>query len=173
MSPPKCTKISAWSGKQQVNLLSSSDHSFCTWGTFDVYHQFFTHLSLKLSSLGAGIVFGTDAEASLVRAIVKWFEKPVMLRCSNHLKDNVQDYLKDRIGMTIQDRSLISGELFGLGGMAQSNSEAVLEVLSTSFKTKWAHVKGLNDYIEKKICPVALENILKPLWYEAHHQCGC
>ena len=60
-----------------------------SWGTFDVYHQFFSHLSLKLSSLGAGVVFGTDGEASLVRAIVKCFEKPVMLHCSKHFKDNV------------------------------------------------------------------------------------
>ena len=31
--------------------------------------------------------------------------------------------------MTVQDRSIISGELFGLGGMAQCDSEAVFEVL--------------------------------------------
>ena len=46
---------------------------FSIQGSYEIYHQFFSHLSMKLSSLGPGIIFGTDGKIPLVSAIMKCF----------------------------------------------------------------------------------------------------
>ena len=51
-------------------------------------------------------------------------------------------------------------------GIARCNSEAVFDELHACFKSKWEHVEGLIEYIEKKIFPVILHHMLKPTWYE-------
>ena len=92
--------------------------------------MFLSYLALKLSDLGSNIIFGTDNERSLVNVIEKRFDKPIMLRCTKHLKDNVQDQLKDKIGLSVMDRSKIGQQIFGhMSGIAVSNSEAVFHDL--------------------------------------------
>ena len=66
---------------------------FSIQGSYEIYHQFFSHLSMKLSSLGPGIIFGTDGKIPLVSAIMKCFQTPTMLRRTKYPEDNVQDYV--------------------------------------------------------------------------------
>ena len=77
-----------------------------------------------------------------------------------------QDHLRDKIGVTVNDRSAITQDLFDDHGIARCNSEAVFDELHACFKSKWEHVEGLIEYIEKKIFPVILHHMLKPTWYE-------
>ena len=47
---------------------------------------------MKVSNFKPGTIFGTDGEITLVSAILKCFQAPIMLRNPKYLKDIVQDY---------------------------------------------------------------------------------
>lgn len=58
-----------------------------SYGLFDSYFPFFSHLSMKLQKQ-ENLKIGSDDEAALVNAIEAAFNSVTLVKCTKHLKGN-------------------------------------------------------------------------------------
>jgi hypothetical protein len=101
----------------------------------DKYHYFLSHISARLSStinnvdviLPPGIHMGSDDEKAFTNAIDSVFPASNRSLCNKHLKDNVSDYLKNKIGVNTKDRVNIVERIFGDNGILKSKDEYQFE----------------------------------------------
>jgi hypothetical protein len=63
----------------------------------DVLFPSFCRCTLKIK-------YGSDDEKALTKAIDSVFPASKRSLCNKHLKDNVSDYLKNKIGVNTKDR---------------------------------------------------------------------
>jgi hypothetical protein len=68
---------------------------FIHWdGNFETCHHFISHLQIKLSDVQHhNIVFGTDQEAAVIKAIIACFLQATHILCTKHLKENTRENL--------------------------------------------------------------------------------
>ncbi len=78
-------------------------------GHFDyrMYRDFFHHLSVELSSSPSPPVIGTDDEKAMRKAIHQAFPNSANIVCVRHLRNDVIDHLRDKIGAETGTRSAI------------------------------------------------------------------
>ena len=89
--------------------------------TFHNYHYFLSHISAKLASSISDIdvipppqiEVGSDDEKALAKAIDVVFPNSKRSLCTKHLKDNITDYLKNKIGINTKDRIHLIDLIFG------------------------------------------------------------
>ena len=81
--------------------------------TFRPFHYFAStmiRLNPQLISLKA---FGTDGESELIKAFQMCFPNSVHLRCTNHLRQNVKDKLRDLNMSQIVSKEILA-DIFGI-----------------------------------------------------------
>jgi len=74
---------------------------------FEKYHYFLSHINAKLTNsidnfdiiLPPNIHIGSDDEKALTKAIDSVFPNSKRSLCTKHMKENVNDYLRNKIGV--------------------------------------------------------------------------
>ena len=88
--------------------------------TLSTYANFFQHLRLKLAcEVDTGIVtpadvkVGSDDERAMRNALSLAFPSGCHLLCIQHLRQNVQHYLRNKVGASSEVRRQVEGAIFG------------------------------------------------------------
>ena len=132
----------------------------------ETYHQFFSHLDLKMKDINK-IIIGSDDEKALVNAIETAFgNKVVTIRCTRHLRINLERHLKDKVGMSENMRKKLSSDVFGTNGLIEASDPTDFEERKEVFLSNFIYNKKAREYIEKRILPILEQHVLQPVWQE-------
>lgn len=96
---------------------------FLHWeGSFLSYHTFLSHVKARIqeSVKCIDLRIGSDDESGLTKAIDSVFPNIERLLCTKHIKDNVSDHLRNKIGCNDQLRTNILNNLFGPNGLTSA-----------------------------------------------------
>jgi hypothetical protein len=152
---------------ERVIRKDSSDHSAFLGSvflhkeaTFHNYHYFLSHISAKLASLISDIdvilptqiEVGSDDENALTEAIDVVFPNSKLSLCTKHLKDNITDYLKNKIGINTKDRIHLIDLIFGEQGILNSADTFQFEEWCSQLLTN-ANTPDFNNYFERTLHP--------------------
>ena len=96
--------------------------------TYKVYKTFLEHVATEvdntIDSVGLRVLekmeFGSDNEKALTKAIEHVFPGSERLLCTKHLKDNINYYCQNKVGMHTKGRENIMDSLFGPDGIADA-----------------------------------------------------
>ena len=102
------------------------------WDT-ETYTMLFQFLAFQLGSLKQHLVIGGDDKKALRAAISRAFPDAKRMVCMRHLKNNVIDYLKDKVGLDSHRRKDITDKLFGQDGLVDSH-------IRLTFDLRWSEV---------------------------------
>jgi len=123
--------------------------------TFYNYHYFLSHISARLAStisdidviLPTKIEVGSNEEKALTKAIDVVFPISKRSLCTKHLKDNITDYLKNKIGINTKDRIHLIDLIFGEQGILNSADIFQFEERCSQLLTDF------NNYFERTLKP--------------------
>ncbi|KAK3082787.1 hypothetical protein FSP39_005298 [Pinctada imbricata] len=127
--------------------------------TFETYHYFFSHLKAKLSidlnridlAIPGFFEFGSDDEKALVKALDSCFPNAQRALCTKHLKDNVTCYLRDKAGVTREDRRVISNLIFGQRGLVNAEDSFEFQQRSTRIIRASTQFPRFLQYFERNL----------------------
>ncbi|KAK3095171.1 hypothetical protein FSP39_011012 [Pinctada imbricata] len=150
-----------------VRRLDTDDHPIFFGPVFfhgnshaSIYHQFFSELSRHFTAEEQKhLILGSDDEKGMRCAMKSSFPFSTSFVCTRHLKQNINDYLTNSIGIEKSARLQILSEIFGESGIATERCEEVI-------KHRYAKLLASNDltntkfdeYSGKRILPILLEN---------------
>ena len=133
------------------------------------FHTFTSHVSSKLRTLNK-IKVGSDDEKSLVSAIEDSFVKSriqgVHTLCVRHIKNNVSDYLRDKVGVSQEQRALICDKLFGKGGITDSVDSVEYELKCQTILETYSNMPVFISYLRNTTFPKLLAKVLHPVWFD-------
>ncbi|CAC5399028.1 unnamed protein product [Mytilus coruscus] len=101
------------------------------------------HLELRIPE---ELVFGSDNEKALTKAITDAFPKSTRLLCTKHLKDNLKHYLQNKVGVDVKERTKLMDVIFGTEGVVNADNTIDFEEKSTAIKWK---PQSTPDFIRK------------------------
>nr|XP_039265772.1 uncharacterized protein LOC120341348 [Styela clava] len=78
------------------------------------FTEFFTNIKSKLGRKLDNLTVGTDDESALHGAFTSSFPDSTHVLCSRHMRENLINYLKDKVGTSVNLRRSIVSEAFGL-----------------------------------------------------------
>ena len=95
----------------------------------DTFFEFFHHLSGKLKKLGIENMpmVGSDDEKALKKAVQLAFPQSPKLSCVRHLKQNVNRFLQNKIGMKLKEKNMVLKTIFGDNGVINADDDLSLE----------------------------------------------
>ena len=102
------------------------------FSTFESYHQFFSSLAASLRDTDTSkLIIGSDDEAALREAIKFNFPKAKNILCTRHLRNNFEEYLKNKIGLTQRERQkFLNDKLFGTEhGLLSTEDSTIFDIL--------------------------------------------
>jgi hypothetical protein len=105
-------------------------------GQYRTYHNFFSHLKAELEGdvaatvFGSDLVFGSDDEKALTKALRNSFPSATHTLCVRHVKDNISRYLDKKIGVTTQVKHRLLEAIFGNGGLLEETNEDLFDARS-------------------------------------------
>ena len=73
------------------------------------------------------LVIGTDDEKALRKAIKIYFPNSHNILCTRHLKNNVDDHLRDKVGASKTLRQTIVQDIFGDNGMIHADDTFIYD----------------------------------------------
>ena len=129
--------------------------------TFETYVTFFNALAVQLADVDAKrLVIGSDDEKALRNAIKHAFPFAKYVLCSRHLKNNVNDYLSEKVGIQRKDRKAIIKKIFGPTGVANSDDTVTFEERSELLKEdcKVTAPKFIS-YLDNRLLPLIEESL--------------
>jgi ABC-type dipeptide/oligopeptide/nickel transport system ATPase subunit len=74
----------------------------------------FNHLNIRIPQ---AMEIGSDDEKALTKSIQMCFPEAERSLCTKHLKDNVSEYLKNKIGINNSERHNVVEKIFGNAGV--------------------------------------------------------
>ena len=99
--------------------------------TFVAYHHFLSAINATLCrkhniqaievSLDRKLIFGSDEEQALAKAIESVFPSSTRLLCSKHIKDNIIHYMQTQAGIPQKDRGRIVDVVFNKEGVTNAD----------------------------------------------------
>ena len=158
------------SGNNPILLGPVLIHQMKTFRPFHYFASTMIRLSPQLVHLKA---FGTDGESELIRAFQMCFPNAVHLRCTNHLRQNVKDKLRD-LNVSPSVSKEILADIFGTrigthfdSGLADAQSEAHFRKSLEHLKARWNNLEKSCNPNEKEpqfhcwFCRYKAEDIIK------------
>ena len=79
----------------------------------ETYYSFLSCLIGKKSSLRDLKAYGSDGEVALLNALVAALPDSIGLRCFNHMRDNIEDQLLNKLKVQSEVKSKIIQAIFG------------------------------------------------------------
>ena len=132
--------------------------------TFEAYHTFFSSVKATLCqiyniqgievSIGNKVVFGSDEEQSITKAIESVFPSSLRTLCTKHLKDNVVAYMANEAGVPQKNRQRIADKIFGEDGLSVANDSALFEKRSRAAVKEAKRYPKFVSYFTKRISPL-------------------
>jgi hypothetical protein len=98
------------------------------------------------------IEVGSHDEKALTKAIDVVFPNSKRSLCTKHLKDNLTDYLKNKIGINTKDRIHLIDLIFGEQGILNSADTFQFEERCSQLLTN-ANTPDFNNYFERTLKP--------------------
>ena len=140
--------------------------------TFDAYHAFFSSIKATLCrkhniqaiemSLDNKLVFGSDEEQALTKAIESVFPSSTRTLCTKHLKDNVVAYMQNKAAVPQNDRHKITNAIFGDDGLSVADDSAVFDQRSDSVLKVAKNYPLFISYFNKKLNPMLKNYVIIP-----------
>ena len=121
---------------------------FLHWeGSFLSYHTFLSHIKARVqeSVNNIDLRIGSDDESGLTKAIDSVFPNIGRLLCTKHMKDNVSDHLKNKIGCKDADRLTIT---FGLNGLSSTTDITEFNIRANDIRAEHPYFA---DYFDKHV----------------------
>lgn len=113
---------------------------FLHWeGSFLSYHTFLSHVKARIQE-GVNCIdlrMGSDDEPGLTKAIDSVFPNISRLLCTKHIKDNVSDHLKNKIGCTDDKRAEILSKIFGANGLSAAEEKPEFDIKARDICTEY------------------------------------
>ena len=91
------------------------------------YNSFFSHPAGKLRGAPSHPIFGTDNEKEMKQVMQAAFPDSGLPSCTRHLKQNVDAYLKDTIGVCRKDRSSIINSIFRPSDITSADEDVTFD----------------------------------------------
>jgi len=129
---------------------------------FEDYHSFFSHVKTKLNNT-KNLVLGSDDEKALTKAMRYCFPTATHLLCTRHLKGNLNDFMKDKAGLTQSERVKISEKVFGDEGVINANDSVTFAERVKGVEAIYVNDR-LQKYMEKRLYPSIHDYVLEPAW---------
>ncbi|XP_064098155.1 uncharacterized protein LOC135209391 [Macrobrachium nipponense] len=118
-----------------VRRRSTDDHPIMAGPIFlhgnsdtDTYFVFFQHLAGMLVDTDVHPVLGSDEEKAIRLAFQKAFPGASMICCTRHLRNNVNEFLKDKSGCNNATRKIITAKIFGEEGIVAADDDLSWEM---------------------------------------------
>jgi len=125
----------------------------------ETYFHFFHHLSGILGIDGKNLVVGSDEEKALHNALKQAFPDARRMICMRHLKNNVIDYCRDKVGLDSKTRQQVTDRLFGEDGVIDAHDRLQFELKLDQMKDDYRELyPSLMKYIDNRISPLLTEN---------------
>lgn len=126
---------------------------------FRSYGKFFSHLAFELHGSPSEPTFGSDNERAMVDAIRKAFPQSKRLSCNRHLRSNLSDYLKEKIGLNAKSLMAITGAIFGPDGLVNASTEGFFDIKLHAVRALIQdEAPAAKEYFEARILPLLKEN---------------
>ena len=123
------------------------------------YLNFFSHLSGRLQGTPSQPVFGTNDEIAMKQAIQTSFPQSSALSCTRHLKQNIDEYLRDTIGTNHTDRSAITTSIFGPAGITKADDQVIFDLrMETTIAIYTATSPSFDKYFKDRVTPLLRTN---------------
>ena len=120
----------------RVVKTNSNDHSVFLGpvllhkeASYKVFHDCLSHVNARLVStidhidirITQAMEIGSDDEKALTKSIQMCFPEAKRSLCTKHLKDNLSEYLKNKIGVDNSERHNVVENIFGNAGVLHVN----------------------------------------------------
>jgi hypothetical protein len=120
----------------RVVKTNSNDHSVFLGpvllhkeASYKVFHDCLSHVNARLAStidhidirIPQAMEIGSDDEKALTKSIQMCFPEAKRSLCTKHLKDNLSEYLKNKIGVDNSERHNVVENIFGNAGVLHVN----------------------------------------------------
>ena len=168
-------------GNNPILLGPVLNHQTKTFRPFHYFASTMIRLNPQLVNLKA---YGTDGESELIKAFHLCFPKAVHLRCTNHLRQNIKEKLRE-LNLPQSVSKEILADLFGtrIGthfetGLADAESETAFNK-SLELKTRWNNLEMSCNPTEREprfhawFCHYKAEEIVKCVLPRVRSQTGC
>jgi transposase-like protein len=133
-------------------------------GNFETYHRFISHLQIKLSDVQHhNIVFGTDQEAAVIKAITACFPQAKHMLCTRHLKENARENLRKNYTQPIV--SEILSKIFDAGGLLNAKGLIVYNELEAELQQTF----NASPYLLNKMLPKLKSKVFMPPFEQCQH----
>lgn len=110
------------------------------------------------------IVFGSDEEKAINKAIHNVFPKARHLLCTKHMKDNIRRNLKDKIGCSREEREKNIHSIFGHRGIVSlSDDPMTLNLHLQSLRPFFVKYPPFEKYFKEKNNQNLLEHVIQPI----------
>ncbi|CAG2210310.1 unnamed protein product [Mytilus edulis] len=115
---------------------------FLHWeGSYLNYHTFFSHVKARIqeSVKIIDLRIGSDDESGLTKALDDVFSYPGTTRmlCTKHMKNNISDHLKNKVGCNDKDRLQIIDNIFGSNGLVTTDDSVEFDLKSNEIAEKY------------------------------------
>jgi hypothetical protein len=117
--------------------------------SFEVYHYF----------LSQAMEIGRDDEKALAKSIQMCFPEAKRSLCTKHLKDNVSEYLKNKISVNNSERHNVVEKIFGSAGVLDANDTFEFEERSDFLLSDLNMYPSFRQYYDRTLKPKLLLNI--------------
>jgi hypothetical protein len=124
----------------------------------ETYFQFFHHLGGILGTDSKNLIVGSDEEKAIRNAIKQAFPDARRIICMRHLKNNVIDYCKDKVGLDSKTRQQVTDRLFGEDGVIEAHDRLQFELKLDQLKEDFRQHPTLVKYLDDRIGPLLTEN---------------
>ena len=151
---------------------------FLHWdGHYRTYVDFFTELRTSLDSavsstevrLSSGVVIGSDEEKGLTKALRDVFSESTHLLCVKHLRDNINDYMRNKCGVQQSVRNRLIAKMFDDGGLINADDSVSYTQAADSLATECDAVsptlgEHFRRHVESALRTFVFEPRLKHPW---------
>ena len=129
----------------------------------ETYYQFFSHLHIKFQSIKT-FVGGTDDEKAITSSMRSAFgDKVIMVRCTNHLKQNIKEYLDKKSKLIPEQRKKVYSKFIELLG-TDDNAEFRHTVSEIAQLLEETGDKNTEEYFINRVIPAVLQFVMQPVW---------
>ena len=138
--------------------------------TYKTYKSFLEHVETALDldinnvqlRLSENMIFGSDDEKALTKAIDQVFPDATRMLCTKHLRENVQFYLQSKVGTERGQRQAIVNSIFGADGLLNADTTIEFETRSQQLETSSEQLPAFQNYYRTRLKPRLEKYVFEP-----------
>ena len=135
------------------NLIRKTSHAapimmgpvYLHWdGHYQTYHRFFSHIQSHLHDIkgtdisSKQLVFGSNEEKAMTKALHHCFPDSKHILCTRHLEENVRRKLRHDIGASDSSIQAVINDIFGKSGLKSAENECDFDLQAMELAEKYA-----------------------------------